>query len=56
MRGLLPAIDPTAWMQISAGVFLVVFIALACWVYAPGRAAKYRTFGELPFEGEEHER
>ncbi len=48
MRHLMPIIDPTWWSILSAGVFLVAFAVLTCWVYLPSRRRFYQEQSELP--------
>lgn len=50
MREILLSIDPTLWSEISAGIFLVGFTALVCWIYWPGQKIRYSRVERLPFD------
>lgn len=52
MRNLLPQLDPSWWMVISAGVFLVAFILLIVWVYLPSRRRYYDENAKIPLDKE----
>ena len=50
MRDILPRIDPTLWMEVSGGVFMLMFIGLVIWVYLPSRRPIYSERGEIPLK------
>ena len=55
MRGLIPPLDPSWWMTVSALVFLVVFIGLILWVYQPARRRYYENSSRIPLEDDKDE-
>ncbi len=52
MSRLFEGVQVGLWAEISAAVFLVLFLGLLVWVYLPQRRGYYEAEGRLPLEDE----
>ena len=50
LRFLLPQIQSGTWAEISALVFMVLFLAIALWTYWPSARKYYEERGRLPLD------